>query len=105
MGGTQFALSTQFALITLRADFFDRCLEVPILVPLVQNHQLLLGELSPAAMHDVIVRPAQQAGVHDVAFSPNDGLQLVSLSNGSGQEPEVFLWDARQWNLQQGKAP
>ncbi|MCA9066070.1 MAG: WD40 repeat domain-containing protein, partial [Planctomycetaceae bacterium] len=48
--------------ITLRADFFDRCLIIPGLVPLVQNHQLLLGELSPEALHDVIVRPAQQAG-------------------------------------------
>jgi WD40 repeat protein len=48
--------------ITLRADFFDRCLEVPLLVPLVQNHQLLLGELTREALHEVILRPAQQSG-------------------------------------------
>lgn len=50
--------------ITLRADFFDRCLQVPSLVPLVQNHQLLLGELSHEAFHEVIIRPAQQAGAY-----------------------------------------
>ncbi len=48
--------------ITLRTDFFDRCLQVPRLVPLVQNRQLLLARLSAESLHEVIVRPAQQAG-------------------------------------------
>lgn len=53
--------------ITLRADFLARSLEFASLRALLQNErnpQLLLGELSQAALLEVIVLPAQHAGAY-----------------------------------------
>ena len=46
--------------ITLRADFFDRCLSVPTLKSLIENRTLLLGKLSDDALRTVIEAPAFQ---------------------------------------------
>lgn len=51
-------------LVTLRADFLDRCLNLPRLVQLMQDRQLLLGPLAPEALRDVIVKPATRAGAY-----------------------------------------
>jgi hypothetical protein len=50
--------------VTVRADFLGRCLQVAPLVALVQDRQFLLGELSAEPLREVIVRPAQQAGAY-----------------------------------------
>jgi hypothetical protein len=47
---------------TLRADFFERCLGEPMLRELLQDHQVLLGSMSPAALQEAILRPAQEVG-------------------------------------------
>jgi WD40 repeat protein/energy-coupling factor transporter ATP-binding protein EcfA2 len=49
-------------LITLRADFLDRCLAFPQLKNLLQDRQMLLGPLDEPALRDAIVRPAQVVG-------------------------------------------
>jgi WD40 repeat protein len=49
-------------LITLRVDFLGRCLDYPALRSLLENRQLLLGELSVESLREVIVLPAQHAG-------------------------------------------
>ena len=49
--------------ITLRADFLDRCLELPTLKDLLQNQQMLLGPLTQDALREAIIRPAQVANV------------------------------------------
>jgi hypothetical protein len=48
--------------ITLRADFLPHCLRMPELKGLLQDRQLLLGELATdeAALREVIQRPAQK---------------------------------------------
>ncbi len=50
--------------ITVRADFMPHCLRVPDLKNLLQDRQLLLGELArdEAALREVIQRPAQEVG-------------------------------------------
>ena len=48
--------------ITLRADFLDRCLAFPQLKDLLQDRQILLGPLNEPALRDAIVRPAQLVG-------------------------------------------
>ncbi len=48
--------------LTLRADFLDRCLAYPDLRKLLEDRQLLLGPLAQADLRDAIVRPAQQVG-------------------------------------------
>ena len=50
--------------ITLRADFMPHCLRMPELKGLLQDRQLLLGELATdeAALREVIQRPAQEVG-------------------------------------------
>ncbi|HYH94670.1 TIR domain-containing protein [Hyalangium sp.] len=49
-------------LITLRADFFNRCLDLAPLRRLLQDRAVLLGSLDEEALHDVILRPAQKVG-------------------------------------------
>ncbi|NTX07242.1 TIR domain-containing protein [Myxococcus sp. CA040A] len=49
-------------LATLRADFLVRCLQSPTLTGLLQEGQVLLGSMGPAALRDVIVRPAHAVG-------------------------------------------
>ena len=48
--------------ITLRADFLDRCLAFSQLKELFQDRQMLLGPLEEPALRDAIVRPAQVVG-------------------------------------------
>ena len=48
--------------ITLRADFLDRCLAYGELRELLQDRQVLLGALTESALRDAIVRPAQEVG-------------------------------------------
>jgi WD40 repeat protein len=49
-------------LVTLRADFFDRCLSLAPLRELFQDREVLLGNLGEEALRDVILRPAQKVG-------------------------------------------
>jgi len=67
--------------LTLRADFLDRCLAFPDLCKLLEDRQLLLGPLTQADLRDAIVRPAQQVG----AFLEK-GL-VNTILTGVGDEP------------------
>ena len=49
-------------LLTLRADFLDRCLAYPKLRELLEDRQLLLGPLEAAGLREAIVRPAGVVG-------------------------------------------
>lgn len=49
-------------LLTLRADFLDRCLAHAALRQLLEDHQLLLGPLDEAGLCEAIVRPAGEVG-------------------------------------------
>lgn len=49
-------------ILTLRADFLDRCLAYPALRKLLEDRQLLLGPLARPDLRDAVVRPAQQVG-------------------------------------------
>jgi WD40 repeat protein len=49
-------------LATLRADFFERCLDVPALRELLQGQQVLLGAMSDESLRDAIISPAQVVG-------------------------------------------
>jgi WD40 repeat protein len=85
-------------IVTLRADFFERCLRVPLLRALLQDHQVLLGGMRPEALREAIIRPAQAVG----AFLEK-GLLSAILKDVS-QEPGALpllehalyeLWRAR----------
>ena len=49
-------------LITLRADFMDRCLALPALRELLEDRQVLMGPMDELALREVIVRPAHEVG-------------------------------------------
>ncbi len=49
-------------LITLRADFLDRCLAFPELRRLLEDRQVLLGPMDEPALREAIMRPAQEVG-------------------------------------------
>ncbi|PTL85852.1 TIR domain-containing protein [Vitiosangium sp. GDMCC 1.1324] len=85
-------------LVTLRADFFGRCLELPVLRELLQENQVLLGSLGKEALRDAIVRPAREVG----AFLEKGlvGTILKDVSNEPGALPLLEhalyeLWRAR----------
>ena len=86
-------------LVTLRADFFDRCLGLDPLRELLQDRQVLLGSLGEEALRDVILRPAQKVG----AFLEKGLLTAIlkDLSREPGALPLLEdaldqLWRARQ---------
>ncbi len=49
-------------LVTLRADFMAQALAVPGLGELLEDGEILLGAMSPEALREVIVKPAQLVG-------------------------------------------
>ncbi len=49
-------------LITLRADFLDRCLALPELRVLLEDRQVLLGPMDQPDLREAITRPAQAVG-------------------------------------------
>jgi WD40 repeat protein len=74
-------------LITLRADFLDRCLVFPELGEWLEDRQVLLGALSEAALREAVVGPAREVG----AFFEK-GLVGVILRDVKTQ-PSVILRD------------
>ncbi|WP_224364259.1 nSTAND1 domain-containing NTPase [Hyalangium versicolor] len=85
-------------LITLRADFFERCLALPPLRELLQDHQVLLGTMGDEALRDAIVCPAQVVG----AFLEKGLVSAIlkDLVHGLGTLPLLEhalyeLWRAR----------
>ncbi len=86
-------------LITLRADFLDRCLEFPVLRELLQDRQLLLGELGDEALREAIVMPAQKVGAFFEKGLVNLILRDVTGERGSLpllQHALFELWKARR---------
>jgi hypothetical protein len=96
-------LSRLRLVITLRADFYHRCLESPDLRTLFEREQLDQGHYAltapgPGQLHEMITRPAERAGL-----SFDEGL-VDRILNGTGTEPGALalmafalaeLWQAR----------
>jgi WD40 repeat protein len=85
-------------LVTLRADFFDRCLGVAVLRELLEDRQVLLGNLGEEALRDVITQPARLVG----AYLERD--LLTAILRDTSREPGALplledaleqLWRAR----------
>ena len=88
--------------ITLRADFFDRCLSVPTLKSLIENRTLLLGKLSDGALRSVIERPANQVGAYFEKGLVARILKDVENQNGSLpllQHALKELWEKRRFGF------
>ena len=49
--------------VTLRADFYHRCLEWPALAELLRTGSYPLAVPGPGALHEMITRPAERAGL------------------------------------------
>ena len=84
--------------ITLRADFFDRCLRLPTLKGLIENRTLLLGELSHEALREVIESPALKVQVYFEKGLVARILQDVKNQHGSLpllQHALKELWEER----------
>ena len=88
--------------ITLRADFFDRCLSVPTLKSLIENRTLLLGKLSDDALRTVIEAPAFQVGAYFEKGLVARILKDVENQNGSLpllQHALKELWEKRRFGF------
>ena len=76
-------------LITLRADFLDRCLAFPALRGLLEDRQVLLGPLDEPALREVIVRPAQEVGALFEKGLVNMILRDVAAEAGASALPRA----------------
>ncbi|MFM7168233.1 MAG: TIR domain-containing protein [Planctomycetaceae bacterium] len=88
--------------ITLRADFFDRCLSLPTLKSLIENRTLLLGKLSDDALRTVIEAPAFQVGAYFEKGLVARILKDVENQNGSLpllQHALKELWAKRRFGF------
>jgi hypothetical protein len=88
--------------ITLRADFFDRCLSLPTLKSLIENRTLLLGKLSDDALRAVIEAPAFQVGAYFEKGLVARILKDVENQNGSLpllQHALKELWEKRRFGF------
>jgi len=86
-------------LITVRADFTERCLAFAVLRGLLQDRGLLLGPLDEAALREAIVRPAQEVGAFLEKGLLNAILRDVTAEPGSLpllQHALYELWQARR---------
>jgi WD40 repeat protein/energy-coupling factor transporter ATP-binding protein EcfA2 len=86
-------------LITLRADFLDRCLAFSALRDLLQDRQVLLGPLDVPALREAIVRPAQAVGAFFEKGLVNTILRDVEAVPGALpllQHALFELWHARR---------
>ncbi|RKI74285.1 TIR domain-containing protein [Corallococcus sp. AB049A] len=75
---------TVHILVSLRSDFFDRCLSLPLLRELLQDRVVLLGSLGDEALRDIILRPA-----HKVGADLEKGL-LTSILKDVSREPGML---------------
>jgi DNA-binding SARP family transcriptional activator len=73
--------------ITLRADFLGAALTDPTAGPLIRDRSVMVGPLDDDELHDVVVRPAEVAGV---AVEPALAAALVAdASRSPGSLPMV----------------
>jgi hypothetical protein len=77
-------------LASLRSDFLSQCVAEPILAALLQSGTFVLGSPEPAALLDMIRKPAEQAGfdideglvdeiLKDAGPNPGEALPLVAF--------------------------
>ncbi len=88
--------------ITLRADFFDRCLSLPTLKSLIENRTLLVGKLSDDALRTVIEKPALQVRAYFEKGLVARILKDVENQNGSLpllQHALKELWEQRRFGF------
>ncbi|HEX4251819.1 MAG TPA: AAA family ATPase, partial [Pseudonocardia sp.] len=50
-------------LVGVRADFYERCLDVPTLAEALQERQMVLGPMTDEELHEAVVRPARAVGL------------------------------------------
>ncbi|HEX5751644.1 MAG TPA: TIR domain-containing protein [Archangium sp.] len=87
-------------IITLRADFFERCLRIPTLRLLLQDREVLLGSMGPEALRDAIIRPAQAVGAFLEKGLVSAILKDVSQEPGSLPLLEHALYEL--WRARSG---
>ncbi|WP_309890828.1 TIR domain-containing protein [Archangium sp.] len=87
-------------IITLRADFFERCLRSPSLRALLQDREVLLGSMGPEALRDAIIRPAQAVGAFLEKGLASAILRDVSQEPGSLPLLEHALYEL--WRARNG---
>jgi tetratricopeptide (TPR) repeat protein/energy-coupling factor transporter ATP-binding protein EcfA2 len=91
--------SRLYLIVTLRSDFLDRCFAYRGLLQLLQNHMLLLGNLSRESLREAILLPAQRVGA---LFEK--GLLEIILRDSAKQPASLpliqqslkELWDRRK---------
>lgn len=78
------------ALVVLgvRADFYARCLDYPVLASALQHRQMVLGPMAPDELREAVLGPAKAAGLQVEPGLPELILRDLSIS-GEPAEAEV----------------
>jgi WD40 repeat protein len=85
----------------IRADFYPRCAEHPLLAAALQNHQLLVTPMNAEELRAAIIRPAERAGLR---LEP--GLVetiLADLGEEPGSLPLLSHALSATWKHKQGR--
>lgn len=56
-------LNRSRVVIAVRADFYDRCMSLTALSPILGRHQVNIGAMSPIGLREAVVGPAERAGL------------------------------------------
>ncbi|MGH8903471.1 MAG: TIR domain-containing protein, partial [Egibacteraceae bacterium] len=87
--------------VAMRADFYHRCATYPQLRALMAARQFLVGPLGPAALREVIERPARRVGLELEAGLAETILGDVAERPGGLPLLEHVLWEV--WQRRRGR--
>ena len=88
--------------ISLRADFYGSCMNIPELAPLLARRQVVVGPLTERELRTAITRPAQQAGL-DVADDLVDAI-VAEAADHPGALPLVSHALVETWERRSNDA-
>ncbi|MEU4218746.1 hypothetical protein [Actinoplanes sp. NPDC026623] len=82
------AAAPAVVVLGVRADFYARCLDHPVLASALQHRQMVLGPMTPAELREAVLGPATAAGLQMEPGLPELILRDLAIS-GEPNEAEV----------------
>ncbi|MBD2603840.1 PD40 domain-containing protein [Scytonema hofmannii FACHB-248] len=96
LGALELSSNNYYLVITMRADFFDKCTEYSNLAQKIQNHQVIVSSMNKEELKDAIKKPAEKVGLE---IEPELVTQMIAdVAESPGMLPllQHTLWTL--WN-------
>jgi WD40 repeat protein/energy-coupling factor transporter ATP-binding protein EcfA2 len=74
----------------VRADFYARCLDHPVLAAALQDRQMVLGPMTPDELREAVLEPAKAAGLQVEAGLPDLILRDLAISGEPGESEATY---------------